>query len=152
MTIPYCTEDALKRDESVRRKPYLDCCGKYWRDCTCTVKGKLTIGVGRNLDDVGISDDESNLMENNDLAKVRAQLVEHLPWIKNLSAARQSVFENMAFNMGVAGLLRFNVTLAFAQAGNFNAAAEAMLQSTWANQVGARAQRLSQQLKTDQWQ
>ncbi len=138
--IPYCTEDALVRDEALRLKPYRDSVGK------------LTIGIGRNLDDVGISEAEARVLLSNDLSKVRAQLAEHLPWIKTLSAARQSVFENMAFNMGMVGLLRFNVTLAFAQAGNFDAAAEAMLQSTWANQVGDRAKRLSQQMKTDQWQ
>lgn len=152
MSIPYCTEDALKRDESVRRKPYLDCCGKYWRECTCAVKGKLTIGVGRNLDDVGISDDELTLMENNDLSKVRAQLASSLPWYGNLSAARQSVLENMGFNMGVEGMLEFKQTLALMQAENYSAAADEMLKSAWAKQVGPRAQRLSQQMKTDQWQ
>lgn len=43
----------LIRHEGERLKPYMDCCGKSWRDCQCIDKGKLTIGVGRNLADVG---------------------------------------------------------------------------------------------------
>ena len=138
--IPQCTEDALVRDEALRLKPYRDSVGK------------LTIGIGRNLDDVGISESEARVMLANDLEKVRQQIAFMLPWAAKLSAARMSVLENMAFNMGMARLLGFTNTLKLIELADYGNAAAEMLKSAWATQVGARAQRLSQQMKTDQWQ
>jgi lysozyme len=140
MTTPYCTEDALLRDEGVRLKPYRDSVGK------------LTIGIGRNLDDVGISLAEARMLLANDLEKVQSQISASLPWVRNLSVARQSVVENMAFNLGVNGLMAFKETLAWMEAGNYSAAADAMLQSVWARQVGVRAERLAAQMRTGEWQ
>lgn len=54
----------------------------------------------------------------------------------------------MSFNLGIAKLLGFKNTLAFAKAGDWARAASNMLQSAWAGQVGARAIRLSHQLLT----
>jgi lysozyme len=138
--IPQCTEDALVRDESFRAKPYRDSVGK------------LTIGIGRNLDDVGISENEARVMLGNDLQKVRAQIAFMLPWAKKLSAVRMSVLENMAFNMGMARLLGFKTALQLMELADYGNAAVAMLDSAWAKQVGARALRLAEQMRTDQWQ
>jgi lysozyme len=121
----------LERDEGVRLKPYRD-----------TV-GKLTIGVGRNLDDVGISRDEARSLLDNDVSRTMAELDSHLPWWSSLDAVRQRVMVNMAFNMGIEGLLTFKNTLAAVKAGDYSAAAEKMLLSKWALQVGARARRLA---------
>jgi lysozyme len=126
----------LKRDEGVRLKPYTD-----------TV-GKLTIGVGRNLTDVGISDDECTALLQNDIAKVLAQLDRSLPWWRKLDPVRQRVLVNMAFNMGMTGLLTFKNTLAAVQSGSYAAAAAGMLASKWATQVGARAERLADMMRT----
>src|SRR5579859_8167737 len=115
----------LIRDESLRLRPYRD-----------TV-GKLTIGIGRNLDDVGISHDEALLLLNNDLDKVSGQVRTQLPWTIGLDDARLAVLVNMAFNMGIGSLLGFKDTLALIQSGNYTAAADAMLHSKWATQVGA---------------
>jgi lysozyme len=135
---------ALIRDESLRLKPYKD-----------TV-GKLTIGIGRNLDDVGISHDEALVLLNNDIDKASAQVRTQLPWTVGLDDARLAVLVNMAFNMGIGdqthGLLAFHNTLALIQSGNYTAAADAMLQSKWAKQVGARAARLAEQMRTGQYQ
>ena len=140
MNTPQCTEDALLRDESLRLKPYRDSVGK------------LTIGVGRNLDDVGISEAEARVLLANDLEKVRSQIAFMLPWAAKLSAQRMSVLENMAFNMGMARLLGFKIALQFIEVADYDNAAKEMLSSTWATQVGARAQRLAEQMKTGQWQ
>lgn len=126
----------LKRDEGVRLKPYTD-----------TV-GKLTIGVGRNLTDVGISDDECTALLQNDIDKVLAQLDRSLPWWRKLDPVRQRVLVNMAFNMGMTGLLTFKNTLAAVQSGSYAAAAAGMLASKWATQVGARAERLADMMRT----
>ena len=126
----------LERDEDVRLKPYRD-----------TV-GKLTIGVGRNLDDVGISRDESRILLAHDIERTAAELDAHLAWWSGLDPVRQRVLLNMAFNMGIWGLLTFKDTLAAIQAGNYVAAANGMLRSKWSGQVGDRAQRLAQMMAT----
>lgn len=140
LTTPTNILDQLRRDEGVRLKPYTDSVGK------------LTIGIGRNLTDVGISEDEANTLLFNDLAKVQAQLSEQLPWIADLDEARQGVLENMCFNLGIHGLMEFRITLHFMQTKEFDRAADAMLSSRWAEQVGSRAQRLAIQMRTGEWQ
>lgn len=132
--------DQLRRDEGIRLKPYTDSVGK------------LTIGIGRNLTDVGISEDEANTLLFNDLAKVQTQLSEQLPWVADLDEARQGVLENMCFNLGIHGLMEFKITLHFMQTKEFDRAADAMLSSRWAEQVGPRAQRLAIQMRTGEWQ
>jgi lysozyme len=132
--------EQLKRDEGCRLRPYRDSVGK------------LTIGIGRNLDDVGISQDEADMLLHNDLGKVFTQLSEQIPWIADLDEARQGVLENMCFNMGIHGLMGFKNTLALIQAGEYDKAADAMLESHWAEQVGPRAQRLALQMRRGEWQ
>jgi len=129
----------LRYDEGVRFKPYRD-----------TV-GKLTIGVGRNLDDKGINQAEADLMLQDDIDDVLRDLKAKLPWTDALDDARRGVLANMAFNMGIVGLLGFTRTLAMIQAGNYSGAADAMLESTWAKQVGNRATRLSNQMRSGEW-
>lgn len=126
----------LVKHEGLRLKPYRD-----------TV-GKLTIGVGRNLDDVGISKDEAAMMLDADITKVDQALGNALPWWDALDDVRQRVLANMAFNLGVLGLLKFKRTLARVAAGDYSAAADEMLSSKWAAQVGARATELAAMMKT----
>lgn len=137
----------LIRDEGIRLIPYMDCCGKPWRTCTCKSKGKLTIGIGRNLDDVGISKDEAYLMLDNDIQRTSDSLDKNLPWWKTLDEVRQRVILNMAYNLGINSLLGFKNTLAAIQAGRYNDAADGMLASKWATQVGARATRLADMMR-----
>lgn len=125
----------LERDEGVRLKPYVD------------TMGKTTIGVGRNLTDVGISQGECADMLTNDIARTTAWLDHNLIWWRSLDPVRQRVLVNMAFNMG-GGLLTFMNTLAAMQQGDYEAAADGMMASHWAMQVGARAQRLAQMMRT----
>ena len=125
----------LTRDEDERLRMYID-----------TV-GKATIGVGRNLTDKGIRKDDSALMLSNDIAETTASLNQRLPWWNTLTDARQRVLANMAFNMGMGGLLGFKNTLELVRTGKYSAAADAMLQSKWATQVGQRAVRLSDMMR-----
>jgi lysozyme len=75
-----------------------------------------------------------------------------LPWIEELSEARQAVLLNMSFQLGIAGLLSFKNTLLLIRAGDYEAASKGMLQSLWASQTPIRAKRLSEQMRTDIWQ
>ncbi|HJV52804.1 MAG TPA: glycoside hydrolase family protein [Noviherbaspirillum sp.] len=132
----------LIRDEGKRNRLYRD-----------TV-GKLTGGVGRNFDDVPLSDDEIDLMLSNDIKRACADLDRKLPWWRKLDPVRQRVLVNMAFNMGIgdadkgSGLLGFKNTLAMVQAGDYRGAAKGMRSSKWAKQVGPRAERLATLMET----
>lgn len=125
----------LLRDEGLRLKPY-----------RCSA-GKLTIGVGRNLDDRGITEAEALVLLGNDIKAFWGHLVAALPWVATAPEAVQEVLANMCFNLGLGGLLGFRQTLAYLQARLYVDAAEEMLRSKWAGQVGARAERLAQKLK-----
>lgn len=128
--MPESLIEQLQRHEGLRLKPY-----------RCTA-GKLTIGYGRNLDDVGISLDEARAMLLADVAKVEAELG-RLEWFDDLPLKAQDVLVNMGFNLGVSGLLKFTRTLQAMRDGRWNDAADNMLQSKWAGQVGARATELA---------
>jgi len=126
----------LIRHEGARLKPYHD-----------TV-GKLTIGVGRNLDDVGITPVEMLVLLDTDITRAEAGLRAAWPHYDRLDPVRQQVLVNMAFNLGVPGLLAFKNTLAAVERGDYEAAYVEMIDSKWAKQVGARATELSAQMKT----
>ena len=132
--------EQLIRDEGVRLKPYTDSVGK------------LTIGIGRNLTDDGIRQSEANLMLQNDVDNVEHDLSIALPWLSKLDDIRKFVLVNMAFNMGLHGLVSFHRTLSLVEEGDYAGAAVAMLQSHWAAEVGIRAKRLSDQMRSGEWQ
>ena len=129
-------KEQLVRHEGLRLKPY-----------RCTA-GKLTIGYGRNLEDCGISQSEANVLLDNDIQNCEKQLLDEIPEIYNgLDEIRKSVLLNMCFNLGIGGLLEFNNTLAFIAAGDWERAANGMLASKWAKQVGRRAIELSELMR-----
>ena len=138
-TTPTNIFDQLRRDEGVRLKLYTD-----------TV-GKLTIGVGRNLSDVGISYEEATTLLQNDVVKAQEELVANLPLYTALDPIRQAALVNMVFNLGIHGFLTFTTAIGYMQAGNWDAAATELLNSKWARQVGERATRLAEQIRTGTW-
>jgi lysozyme len=124
---------------------------RYAYHCT---EGYLTIGVGRNIDPRGgrgLDSFERIYLLGNDLKQVRNDLVAQIPWYQNLSEPRRAVLEEMAFQMGVPGLLKFVNTLELVKDGNFNAAADGMLASLWARQTPERAARKAKQMKENRW-
>lgn len=129
----------LTKHEGYRNKPYLD-----------TV-GKLSIGIGHNLDDLGLSDAVIEAIFAEDFQNARTGLLKALPWVSGLDDVRQVVLVDMSFNMGIAKLLTFKTTLGLIQKGAYQQASETMLQSLWARQVGVRAKRLSKMMETGEW-
>lgn len=109
--------------------------------------GKVSGGIGRNLTDKGFRDNEIDLMYQNDVAETEAWLDRNLPWWRSLDPVRQRVIMNMAFNMQ-GRLLTFVNTLAAMKRGDYAAAAAGMLDSKWATQVGARAKRLADMMRS----
>ena len=131
--------EQLRADEGFGRHPYRD-----------TV-GKLTIGYGRNLDDVGLSEAEARFLLDNDITVAVDAVFTRLPWHVHLNAARRAVLYAMAFNLGIGGVLKFRKMLAAAEASDCVGAAREMLDSKWAGQVGDRARRLAEQMETGRW-
>jgi lysozyme len=128
----------LRRDEGVVRHAYQDSLG-FW-----------TIGVGRLIDrrrGGGLSDAEIDLLLANDVARVEAGLDARIPWWRTLDPVRRRVLANMGFNLGVEGLLGFRNTLPAVREGRYEDAADGMLRSKWARQVGARAVRLAAMMR-----
>jgi lysozyme len=120
----------LRVDEDDRQFPYPD-----------TV-GKLTIGVGHNLTDNGLSQPARDFILDEDIGVAETLARTLVPNFDALSDARKAAVVNMAFNLGHR-LAGFSVTLAAIRDGRWEDAAKAMLESAWAAQVGARAQRLA---------
>lgn len=113
--------------------------------------GNLTIGVGRLIDKRkggGLSDAEIDFLLSNDIDRFEKQVIDALPWYSRLDDVRQRVLVNMAFNLGIAGLLGFKNTLAMIERGDYAGAAKGMLNSKWATQVGERAKRLATMMET----
>ncbi len=108
--------------------------------------GKISIGIGRNLTDVGISEDERDLMFAHDLNRAVALATHIFPTFNKLSDNRKAVVCNMAFNLGNK-LKGFIMMIAAVNMGNFDGASEYMMQSVWAKQVGNRAKRLSKLMR-----
>jgi lysozyme len=129
---------SLIRHEGVRLRPYLD-----------TV-GKLTIGVGRNLIDRGLSQDEAMLLLDHDIAIAVSDTFQLCPWAQTLDGVRQTVLIEMCFNLGAERLLGFEKMLTALRERNYLKAASEMLDSQWARQVGTRAHTLAGLMQTGQ--
>lgn len=129
-------EQELTQHEGLRLKPY-----------TCPA-GKLTIGVGRNIEERGITEGEAMYLLRNDIELSTAELAQKLPWFAGAPTKVKEVLINMHFNMGWTKLSGFKNTLGFIQQGKYNEAAAEMLSSQWAKQVGNRAVYLSNKLKS----
>ncbi|MDH5525559.1 MAG: lysozyme [Desulfobulbaceae bacterium] len=128
-------EQQLIRHEGIRLKPY-----------TCPA-GKITIGVGRNLEDNGISKFEAMLMLRNDIVQVRFALAKVLPCFSRLSPNRKMAMVDMCFNLGLPTFLKFKDMITALEADNFELAAKEMLDSRWAKQVGPRATTLAAMMR-----
>lgn len=123
--------------------------GNRLRLYTCPA-GKFSIGVGRNLEDNGISESESLYLASNDLNTAKFQ-ANSFPWFKALNDAQQAVVVMMVFNLGINKFLEFKNTIQALKERNCGLAAKEMLNSLWSKQVGKRATELAAIMKTGQW-
>ncbi len=125
----------IKQHEGLRLKPY---------HCT---EGKLTIGYGRNLDDVGITESEAEYLLEQDM---KASIVQasNFPFFAGLNEYRKAVIVDMIFNLGLSRFNQFKRMLNALQRHDYHQAATEMLDSRWATQVGIRADRLAQIMRT----
>lgn len=123
--------DRLIKHEGLRLKPY-----------KCPA-GKLTIGVGRNLEDRGITEEEAMMLLQNDILACRKDCYTSFIWYGELDEVRQGVILEMCFNLGISRLKGFKKMLKACELKNYTLASQEMLSSLWARQVGNRAKKLA---------
>ena len=133
--------DALKaqltRHEGLRLKPYRD------------TLGHLTIGVGRNLSEVGISEVEALALLDADIQTAIRGLDLRMPWWSTLDDVRRMALVDLAFNVGVEGVMSFRRMLIALRARQWDIAAAELCLSKWATQVQpSRRDTLAHMLRT----
>ena len=128
-------EQQLIQHEGLHLKPY---------HCPA---GKLTIGVGRNLEANGISKHEAMTLLRNDITQTRFRLEKVIHSFQSLSDRRRMALTDMCFNLGLPRFLKFKKMLSALKAKDFERAADEMLDSRWANQVGQRAMTLATMMR-----
>ncbi len=154
---------ALRRDEELRLVAYDDATGKPWQPGEALL-GKLTLGYGRNLSDLYphyeaadwlsyphllvCTQDQAEQWLLEAATKACTELHDALPWTSTLDAPRLEVLQNMTYNMGLGGLLKFHNTLTHVQRGQFFIASQDMEESLWDKQTKERAARLVAQMRT----
>lgn len=141
--------------EGIRLKPY-----------RCTA-GYLTIGVGRNLEtnplsaeekekvgdlNNGITKDAAFYLLRNDIKRVERECAQHIPFWRHLDDERQYALLDMAFNLGIKGLLKFKKMLSEMGIGNYRGAAKECLNSKYARDVGKRAERIAKTIETGRFE
>lgn len=125
--------DILLREEGLVLRPY-----------KCS-RGFLTIGVGRNLESVGISKEEAFMLLENDIADATTS-AESFPWFSSLTPIRQDVIICMVFQLGMAGVKKFKKMIAALECHDYPEAVAQMLDSDWAVQTPERAKRMAKMM------
>ena len=127
---------SIKKHEGLRLKPYTD------------TNGLATIGWGRCLDKVGISHAEAELLLKADIARaVENFYLLPIQVIQNCNANRRRVLCEMLFNLGFNGVLGFVKMLSAIEVGDFERAADEMIDSQWAEEVGIRGRLMAQTMR-----
>jgi lysozyme len=132
--------ETLRRHEGVKNTLY-----------KCT-SDKWTIGVGRNLEDVGLSEEEIDMLLLNDIKRTKELMDDYIPWYNDLDKVRQEALINFVFNVGIGTAMKFKKAMAALEAHDYDTAAIEMLDSNWAKQVGSRAEEVTQMIKTGEYQ
>tara|TARA_R110000796_G_scaffold58597_1_gene135296 strand:- start:129 stop:548 length:420 start_codon:yes stop_codon:yes gene_type:complete len=134
--------EMLRQHEGVETHAYTD-----------TV-GKVTIGVGRNIDPtggLGLSDDEIDYLLANDVKRVNGELVRAFSWYKTVAPPRKDAMMDICFNLGMPRLKKFKKALAAMAMGDYNEAAIEFLDSRWAKQVGQRAITVTDMIRSGEY-
>jgi len=128
--------ETLRRHEGVEHKVYED------------TMGIKTIGVGRNLESVGLSDEEIDYLLVNDIDRTKKLIDQYLPWWTNLNEVRQEALINFVFNVGIGTAQKFKNAMKHLEEGNYEESAKEFLDSNWAKQVKGRAIEVTDMIRT----
>ena len=132
--------NTLRRHEGVKNTLY-----------KCT-SDKWTIGVGRNLEDVGLSEEEIDMLLKNDITRTEELLDEYMDWWSDLDYVRQDAMINFVFNVGIGTAMKFKKAMTALEEGDYEIAADEMMDSNWSKQVGDRAVEVTEMIRTGEYQ
>ena len=135
--------EQLNRDEGRKRFAYQDHLG-FW-----------TIGAGILIDERkggGLDDEEIDYLLARRIEKARAALAKRLPWFDKLDRVRQDGLVNMAYQLGVDGVLGFPKMLGALRDQRWHEAEHQARDSLWAKQTPDRARRIARQFATGEMQ
>ena len=121
--------ESLKQEEGFDGMPYED------------KLGIPTIGYGTKLP---LTEEEAELLLKHRLDKKILEISEKEPFFLDLPQKAQEVIANMAYQLGVEGVLKFKKMWAALKKGDYQKAADEMLDSKWATQTPNRAKRLAE--------
>lgn len=124
-------------DEGTRQFPYRDSVGK------------TTIGVGRNLEDVGLRNSEVTFLLDNDIEEAVTHAMSVFPLWDTLPAGVQHVIVNMIFQLGAEGFRKFRKFISHVKRGDYSGAADEVLDSLAAKQAPERFLRHAQTLRAE---
>ena len=123
--------------------------------------GHRTIGIGHNLDAAPeyhgspipdeITDIACDVIFTDDVSRIVEGLKSEWGGLEKLSNARRDAVVNMAFQMGVSGVMKFVSMRAYLDRGMWESAAKAALDSAWAKQTPARASRVAHQIQSGEY-
>lgn len=128
--VTHIAKASLRAHEGLRLKAY---------QCTA---GKTTIGYGRNLDDKGVSREEAELFLDTDIGECIQDLAE-FGWWNKLNARRQAALIDLRFCVGSGGFRLFKKMISSIAMGDYEGAADQILDSKFARQTGRRASDLA---------
>ena len=131
-------EEMLIRHEGKRNLPY---------ECSA---GKITIGVGRNLEDMPLTDDEIMYLLRNDIARCETELNRY-PWFRMMDDARRDACINLVFNLGLTRFRQFKKMIKAFEDRDYERGADELLDSRYALQVGKRAEELAEIIRTGKY-
>ena len=127
-------EKELINHEGIRLFPY-----------KCS-SGFLSIGVGRNIQQMGITKDEAMYMLRNDIERCRKEL-SNFDWFLDIDTVRQDVLIELCFNIGLTRLLLFKKMISALKKKDYDEASAQLLDSRWSTQVGpSRSSRMAHRL------
>ena len=129
----------LKQQEGYRKKVY-----------KCT-EGFNTVGYGRNLDTNGIDEEEADYLLRRDVVKCQNILVDKIKFWGELNQATRDALTNMAFQLGINGLLKFKNMLSLLEHGDYFGASREALNSRWARQTPNRAKQVAGMIQTGEY-
>jgi lysozyme len=135
-------ENELIKYEGFSSTPYKDTMG-YW-----------TIGIGHKLDTKDYNEFRNKIITfqealatlKEDLSEVMKQIKIKLPWIESIPLDKQDILLNMAFNIGVTGLMKFKNMLEAVKNKDYKKASLEMINSDWANQVKNRSMKMAKKM------
>jgi len=128
-------KEMIMRHEGLRLTPY-----------RCSA-GKLTIGYGRNLEEVGISQEEAEYLLTDDIKRAWKEVLRIFPHYYSFSQNRQTALIDMMYNLGATKFRTFKKMIAAIKVDDWEEASRQAEDSKWYHQVGQRGVEIKNMLR-----